>query len=117
MFKAAHVIIDSRSPEADRAFLRDVVGLPYVDSGDGWLIFKLPPSELAFHPTDGHSMDRLYFMCDDIEATLGTLVDAGAAISSPVTDQRWGRIAEVSLPSGTILPIYEPSHRVAYNLG
>jgi hypothetical protein len=117
MFKAAHVIIDSRSPETDRAFLRDVVGLPYVDSGDGWLIFKLPPSELAFHPTDGETMDRLYFMCDDIEATLGKLVTAGAAISSPVTDQRWGRIAEVSLPSGTILPIYEPRHRVAYNLG
>jgi catechol 2,3-dioxygenase-like lactoylglutathione lyase family enzyme len=117
MFQATHVIIYSRSAEADRAFLRDALRLPYVDAGDNWLTFKLPPAELAIHPTEGQPMHTLYFMCADIEATLDSLVAAGAVISSPISDQRWGRVAEIALPSGTTLPIYEPRHPVAYDLG
>jgi catechol 2,3-dioxygenase-like lactoylglutathione lyase family enzyme len=116
MFQAAHVIVYSRSADADRAFLRDALGMAYVDAGDGWLIFKLPPAELAVHPTEGQPMHTLYFMCDDIEATLDKLVAAGAVVASPVSEQRWGRIAEIGLPSGTTLPLYEPRHPVAYSL-
>ena len=116
MFKAAHVIIYSQSADADRVFLRDALGLPYVDAGGDWLIFKLPPAELAVHPTEGPPTHELYWMCDDVEATLERLVNAGATIASPVTDQRWGRIARIALPSGTRLAIYEPNHATAYDL-
>jgi len=116
MFDGAHVIIYSRQAEADRTFLRDCLGLANVDSGDGWLIFKLPPAELAIHPTDGETKHELYFMCDDIEATLHEVTAEGATVSAPVTDQGWGLLAEITLPSGTHLSLYQPRHPVAYNL-
>ena len=50
MISGAHVIIYSADAEADRAFFRDVLGFPSVDAGQGWLIFALPPAEIAFHP-------------------------------------------------------------------
>jgi len=116
MFNGAHVILYSQSAEADRAFLRDQLGLASVDAGEGWLIFKLPPAEIAIHPSDGPSRTELYFMCDDLEAALRRLTAAGASISSPARDQRWGILAEVSLPSGTRLSLYEPRHPVAHDL-
>ena len=116
MFDGAHVILYSSSPDEDRAFLRDHLGFANVDAGDGWLIFKLPPGEVAVHPTDGHPHHELYFMCSEIEATLVRLTNGGATISTPISDQRWGRLAEISLPSGTRLGIYEPRHPVAYDL-
>jgi hypothetical protein len=116
MFNGTHVIIYSQTADADRTFLRDQVGLANVDAGEGWLIFKLPPAELAVHPTDGMPMHELYFMCDDIEATLSRLSVAGAAVASGPTDQGWGLLAEIRLPSGTILPLYEPRHPVAHAL-
>jgi hypothetical protein len=116
MFTGAHVILYSRAADADRAFLRDSLRLTNVDAGDGWLIFKLPPAELAVHPTDGEPMHELYFMCEDIEATLRSLTDAGATLIRPAADQGWGVLAEVSLPSGTALALYEPRHPVAYKL-
>jgi len=116
MFSGAHVILDSRSAEADRVFLRDQLGFANVDAGDGWLIFKLPPAEVAIHPTDGKPRHELYLMCEDIDKTLGELTAAGATISRPTTDQRWGRLAEIRLPSGTTLGIYQPRHPVAYDL-
>jgi catechol 2,3-dioxygenase-like lactoylglutathione lyase family enzyme len=117
MFTGTHVIVYSRAADADRAFVRDSLGLPNVDAGDGWLIFKLPPAELAVHPTDGEPMHELYFMCDDIDATLRDLTAAGATVSRPARDQGWGILAEISLPSGTPLALYEPRHPVAYHLG
>jgi len=116
MFNGAHVIIYSRAAQADRDFLRDQLGLANVDAGDGWLIFKLPPAEIAVHPTDGEPMHEFYFMCDDLEATLEKLTAAGASTSKPVSDEGWGLLAEVSLPSGSTMSLYEPRHPVAYNL-
>jgi len=116
MLNGSHVIIYSQDAEGDRAFLRDVVGLPNVDAGDGWLIFKLPPAEIAVHPTDGPPTHELYFMCDDLAATLVKLEAAGATISSPPRDQRWGVVAEVALPSGARVGVYQPKHPVAYAL-
>jgi uncharacterized glyoxalase superfamily protein PhnB len=116
MFRGAHVIVYSRAAEADRAFLRDQLGLASVDAGDGWLIFKLPPAEIAVHPIDGQPKHELYFMCDDLDETLAKLTAAGAEISAPITDQGWGLLAEIRLPSGSTLSLYEPKHPVAYDL-
>jgi hypothetical protein len=117
MFNGAHVIMYSRAAQADRVFLRDQLGLANVDAGDGWLIFKLPPAEIAVHPTDGEPMHEFYFMCDDVIATLDRLRAAGADVPSEATDEGYGLLAEVTLPSGSRLALYEPRHPVAYNLG
>jgi hypothetical protein len=113
MFNGAHVILYSRDAEADRAFLRDTLAFPHVDAGQGWLIFKLPPAEVAVHPTDGEPAHELYLMCADIEKVLAA---NDVEVVSPVSDQRFGRIASIRLPSGTPLAIYEPRHPVAYDL-
>ena len=115
MFSGAHVILYSTDAEADRAFVRDVLGFGGVDAGDGWLIFKLPPAELAMHPTDGDPTVEFYLMCDDISALRARLVAQGIEVS-PVSDQGWGVLASIRLPSGADLAIYEPRHPVAYDL-
>jgi hypothetical protein len=117
MFNGAHVILYSRAAEADRSFLRDQLGFANVDAGDGWLIFKLPPSEVAIHPTDGAPHHELYFMCENLAETLRALAAAGAQAARPPSDEGWGLLAEVRLPSGTLLSVYEPRHPVAYALG
>jgi catechol 2,3-dioxygenase-like lactoylglutathione lyase family enzyme len=68
MITSMHAIIYSRDAAADRAFFRDVLGFPSVDAGDGWLIFAMPPSELAFRPADSDGKHELYLMCDDVKA-------------------------------------------------
>jgi len=105
----AHVIVESADPEADRAFIRDVFGFESVDVGGGWLIFALPPPELAFHPgtNDRH---QLYLMCDDLEATLADLRGKGVKVNDEISEQRWGRLASFRLPGGGELSIYEPRH-------
>ena len=113
MFTGAHVILYSRDAEADRAFLRDTLAFPNVDAGAGWLIFKLPPAEVAVHPTDAEPKHELYLMCDDIEKVLNA---KGVEVVEPASDQGWGIIASIRLPSGTPLSIYEPRHPVAHDL-
>ncbi|MEU6746613.1 VOC family protein [Spirillospora sp. NPDC046719] len=116
MINGAHVIIYSRDADADRAFLRDVLGLPDVDAGDGWLIFKLPPAELAAHPTEGAPRHEFYLMCDDIHATLDDLAERGVQVDVPIRDRGWGLLAAIRLPSGGELPIYQPRHPLAKDL-
>ena len=116
MFTGAHIIVHSSDADADRAFIRDVLGFAHVDAGGGWLIFKLPPAEVAVHPTEGPPTDELYLMCDDIDATLADLAAKGIEVSSPVSDQGWGKLAAVRLPSGGELRMYEPRHPVAHSL-
>jgi predicted enzyme related to lactoylglutathione lyase len=100
------------SPQADRvrAFFADVLGLPSADAGGGWLIFALPPAELAVHPADGDSHHELYLMCDDIHATLAELIGKGAEVARDVSDQGWGLLAAIRLPDGSEFPIYQPRH-------
>jgi catechol 2,3-dioxygenase-like lactoylglutathione lyase family enzyme len=117
MFSGAHVILYSADADADRTFIRDVLGFAHVDAGGGWLIFKLPPAEVAVHPTDGPPSHELYLMCDGIDDLLADLAAKGVEISKPVSDQGWGRLAAVRLPSGADLPLYEPRHPVAHSLG
>ena len=106
-----HAVLYTRDAEADRAWLTDVLGLESVDAGGGWLIFALPPAELAAHPASSEGGDvELYLMCDDIEATMQQLRDKGVAFDGSVTDQRWGRVTSIVLPSGATLGLYEPRH-------
>jgi len=116
MINGAHSIIFSKSPEADRAFLRDVLGLPHVDVGEGWLIFGLPPAEVAIHPGDANDVHELYLMCRDVEALLETLSQRDIE-STPVEDQGWGLVTRVSLPGGGSLPIYQPRHARPESIG
>ncbi|WP_433331077.1 VOC family protein [Spirillospora sp. CA-294931] len=116
MINGAHVILYSADAEADRAFVRDVLGFPHVDAGNGWLIFKLPPAELAAHPTDGEPKHVFTLMCDDLDGTLGDLSAKGVTISQPASEAGWGRLATVRLPSGADLAIYEPHHPTAHSL-
>ena len=110
MITGAHAVIFSEDAEADRAFFRDLLGFPAVDAGDGWLIFSLPPAELAVHPTDQGAHHELYLMCDDVEATVAELEERGVEITGPVTDQGFGRRTSIRLPGGGELGLYEPRH-------
>jgi len=105
-----HAIVFSRDAEKVRAFFADVLGMPSADAGGGWLIFALPPAELAVHPADGDSHHQLYLMCDDIHATLNELKAKGAEVAGEVSDQGWGLLAAVRLPDGSEFPIYQPRH-------
>jgi catechol 2,3-dioxygenase-like lactoylglutathione lyase family enzyme len=109
MIRGAHVVLFSTDPEADRAFFRDVLTFPHVDAGHDWLIFALPPAELAMHPADANGAHELYLMCDDIAATIAELTDKGVACSD-IETERWGRVTRVTLPGGGTLGLYEPSH-------
>jgi catechol 2,3-dioxygenase-like lactoylglutathione lyase family enzyme len=105
-----HAIVFSPEAEKVRAFFADILGLPSVDAGGGWLIFALPPAELAVHPADGTSHHELYLMCDDIQATLAELRARGVEVAREVSDQGWGLLAAIRLPDGSEFPIYEPRH-------
>src|ERR1700755_2179703 len=109
MINGAHVVIYSKDPEADRVFFRDVLKFPAVDAGHGWLIFALPPSEAAFHDSDANERHELYFMCDDIGATLHQLKASGAGVSE-ISEQGWGSLASLTLPGGGRIGIYQPKH-------
>jgi predicted enzyme related to lactoylglutathione lyase len=104
-----HAIVFSPDAEKVRAFFSDVLNLPSADAGGGWLIFALPPAELAVHPDDG-SRHELYLMCDDIDATLADLRAKGVEISRDVSDQGWGLLAAIRLPDGAEFPLYQPRH-------
>jgi len=105
-----HAIVFSPEAEKVRAFFAGVLGMPSADAGGGWLIFALPPAELAVHPADGESRHELYFMCDDIQATLAELRGKGVEVARDVSDLGWGLLAAIRLPDGSEFPIYEPRH-------
>jgi hypothetical protein len=109
MIIGAHSIIYSKSPEADRAFLRDALGLPSVDVGDGWLIFGLPPAEVAVHPSAKNDVHEFYLMCDDVAAFVAAMEKRGLACSA-VQNQGWGLLTQVTLPGGGKLGVYQPRH-------
>ena len=110
MINGAHAVIFTKDAEALRGFLRDTLGFPGVDAGGGWLIFALPPAELAAHPTDGDGHHELYLMCDDIEATVEELTGKGVEFTGPVSDEGFGLMTAIKLPGGGELGLYEPRH-------
>jgi catechol 2,3-dioxygenase-like lactoylglutathione lyase family enzyme len=107
-----HALIYSRKAEETRAFFRDVLGFRAVDAGHGWLIFAMPPAELAVHPAEDSEYHELYLMCDDIDAMRAELKQKGV-VTRPVQERPWGRITQIPLPSGEELGIYEPKHPTA----
>jgi catechol 2,3-dioxygenase-like lactoylglutathione lyase family enzyme len=110
----AHTIIFADDAERARAFLRDVLGFEGVDAGDGWLIFALPPGELAVHPGEGWDngpgQHALFLMCHDIEGTVAQLEAKGVEFVSPIQDEGWGRIAQFVIPGAGEMGLYEPRH-------
>ena len=109
MINGAHVIIYSKDAEADRKFFRDILKFSAVDAGHGWLIFALPPAEAAFHPDENNDKHELYFMCDDLKATMESL--KGKKVKrGPVQEVRWGSLTTISLPGGGEIGLYQPKH-------
>jgi len=113
MITGAHVILFT--PEADelRSVFRDALGWKHVDTGDGWLIFSLPPAELAAHPSEGSTEHRLYFTCDDLIATIDELRAKGVEIRGEPDDRGWGVATTMVLPGGVDVVLYEPRHALA----
>jgi hypothetical protein len=109
MIIGAHSIICSTDAEADRALLRDVFGLPHVDAGGGWLIFGLPPAEVAVHPAAENDVHEFYLMCDDVGRLVTELQQRGVPCG-PVQQQAWGLLTRVTLPGGGTLGVYQPRH-------
>ena len=114
MITGAHAIVYSLDADADRAFFRDVLGFPSVDAGGGWLIFALPPAELAAHPADAGGRHELYLMCDEIESTVAELQAKGVEFTAPVSDQGFGLLTSLKLPGGGELGLYEPRHPIPH---
>jgi catechol 2,3-dioxygenase-like lactoylglutathione lyase family enzyme len=115
MIYGAHVILYSRDATADRAFFRDVLGFPFVDAGHDWLIFGLPPAEVAVHPEEGAARHELYLMCDDLTAEMAVLGRKGVTCSA-VEEARWGSLTRIRLPGGGEVGLYQPRHPTALNL-
>ena len=115
MISGVHVIIYSTNAEADRAFLRDIIGFKSVDAGHGWLIFALPPAEAALHPSDENGAHELYFMCDDLKAEMAFLAKKSVECSK-VQEARWGSITKIRLPGGGEIRLYQPRHPTAFGL-
>lgn len=110
MIAGVHTIIYAEDPDKARAFIRDVLGLGSVDAGHGWLIFKLPPGELAFHPTEGPGHHELFLMCHDIERTVQELKAKGVEFMSPISEARFGRLTSLKIPGAGEISLYEPKH-------
>lgn len=125
MIRGAHFLIYSKDPEADRAFFRDVLQLRSVDLGHNWLIFAMPPTELAVHPADSNFVQKhaehellgsvLYLMCDDLDETMESL-RAKNITFSPVEKARWGAFTILRLPSGGEIGLYQPDHQTAIDM-
>jgi catechol 2,3-dioxygenase-like lactoylglutathione lyase family enzyme len=112
MIFGAHVIVYSQDAEADRSFFRDVLGLSSVDAGHGWLIFALPPAEVAVHPGDETVGDELYLICDDLDAEIRGLGEKGVQCSE-IEEARWGSVTKIRLPGGGEIGLYQPKHPLA----
>jgi catechol 2,3-dioxygenase-like lactoylglutathione lyase family enzyme len=112
MIFGAHMIVYSQDADADRAFFRDVLGLSSVDAGHGWLIFGLPPAEVAVHPADHEAGDELYLICDDLDAEIRGLAEKGVHCSE-IEEARWGSVTKIRLPGGGEIGLYQPKHPLA----
>ena len=110
MINGVHAIVFSEDTERTRAFFRDTLGLGSIDAGGGWLIFALPPAELAAHPTDDHPRHELFLMCDDIRATVAELKARGIEFTAKIAEERWGLTMTFELPGAGPMSLYEPRH-------
>jgi len=113
MISGVHAIIYATDAGKARRFVREVLGLRCVDAGKGWLIFALPPAELAFHPGEEAGAPALYLMCDDIEKTMAGLIRKGVEFTSPVVDRGWGLLTTLRIPGAGEVSLYQPKHPTA----
>jgi len=109
MIKGAHSILYSNKPEEDRRFLRDIIGFPSVDVGGGWLIFSLPPSELAVHPAESSGKQEFYLMCENITEFI-SVMEKNSIKCSEIHEEPWGRLIDITLPGGGLLGVYQALH-------
>jgi hypothetical protein len=109
MTSGIHVVIYSKDADADKAFFKDVLKFTSVDVGRGWLIFGLPPSELAVHPSSDNEHHEMYLMCDDIQEFVQQM-QKQRIVCGEVQDQGWGLLVQLTLPGGGKLGVYEPRH-------
>ena len=109
MIIGAHVMLQSTNDKADMAFLTDVLELPSINAGGGYMIYGIPPAEMSIHGSETNDVHLLYFMCDDIAAFTGDMTRHGIAFSTPVR-QSWGTVTEITLPGGGKLGVYQPRH-------
>jgi catechol 2,3-dioxygenase-like lactoylglutathione lyase family enzyme len=112
MVFGSHMVLYSSDADADRDFFRDVLGFRSVDAGHGWLIFALPPAELAFHPAETSGAAEFYLTCDDLQAEMRDLAAKGVACSE-VEEARWGSVTKITLPGGGEIGLYQPKHPLA----
>ena len=115
MITGVHTMFYTSEPEACRAFLRDKLGFPFTDVGDGWLIFDLPDAEMGCHPSDARDGARpgthaISFYCDDIEATVAELTERGVEFTGPITDQGYGLVTRFKVPGGVEVDLYQPRY-------
>ena len=115
MIFGAHVIVYSKDATADRVFLREVLGLSSVDAGHGWLIFALPPAEVAVHPAERMTGTKCISCVDDLKAEIAALGKKGVHCSE-VHEERWGSITKIRLPGGGDIGLYQPKHPTAFAL-
>ena len=113
MITGIHAILYSKDADRVRAFFRDVLDLPSVDAGHGWLIFGLPPAEAAAHPTEGREYAELYLMCDDLAACMEKMQAKGVRFTQPVSNQGWGALTRFELPGFGEMGLYQPRHPTA----
>jgi len=116
MIHGVHALIYSKDADGVRSFFKDVLNMPNVDAGHGWLIFALPPAELGIHPDEHQNYHELYLMCDDIEATVADLKSKGVQFAKHITDAGLGRVTAIKLPGGGELGLYEPRHPTALGM-
>ena len=105
----AHVIVYSKKADADRKFIADLFGTKGADAGGGWMIYALPPAEIAVHPSDENDVHELYVMVDDVEAFVAAMKKKKVKCD-PVSDQRWGLLTSIAMPGGGKLGVYQPKH-------
>jgi len=110
MIKGTHTIIFTKDAEADREFFNEVLKFPHVDTGGGWLIFKMPPSEMAFHPGESNGHHLFYLLCEDIKEFIDLMTEHKISCSE-IREEPWGLIVEITLPGGGQLGVYEPLHK------
>jgi hypothetical protein len=113
MINGMHAILYSQDADATRDALRELLGTRSVDAGGGWLIFALPPAEVAVHPAEEGGRAELYLMCADVAATVSALQAKGIQVTRPVSDQGWGLLTAIALPGGVELGLYQPRHPTA----
>ena len=113
MITGVHALIYTKNADEVRAFFRDVLGFASVNAGEDWLIFALPPAELAIHPSDDKDQHELFLMCDDLKATMTQLKKKGVEFTRGVVDEGWGLVTSIKLPGGGALGLYQPKHPTA----